>query len=196
MYEERRKELREVESAIDIEVFDAVEVDFAPTAEDEIRAFLDEADFDYAIGSVHYLDGVHTSKHGAFADRDDVDELLDQYYDDLVALIESDLFDVVAHVDVFRRTPELRGYDDEFQFERVAAALDDSRTIPEINAGRADRECGTVHPAPEFYEVLAGCDVSFALGTDSHRPDEIVPRVDHLREFVAETAVDPALIHR
>ena len=191
-YERRRDGIETVRERFDIRVFDAVEMDYDPEDETAIREFLDEAAFDYAIGSVHYLDGVNVHVQPYFEGKSEAErrELVDQYFDKLVALAESELFDVAAHPDLFERTPALRGLATREQYERAAEAFVNSRTVPEVNAGRALREYGEFHPNPTFLDVLAEYDVELTAGTDSHDPEDVGPRKEAIEGVLAERGLE------
>ena len=192
-YERRRHAIERLRERADITVFDAVEMDYDPRDEVEIRAFLDEAGFDYAIGSVHSVGGYNIQSPGQFDGMtdDELDRVVDHYFDNLVALAESELFEVAAHPDLFERTPQLRGRATEDHYRRAATAFADSRTVPEINAGRALAEEDFVHPHGSFLDELLARDVAITVGTDSHRPHEIGDRATFLDEFTDEWGVEP-----
>jgi len=196
-YERRREAIGDLRERFDIAIHDAVELDYDMRDEDAIRAFLAEADFDYAIGSVHFLDDVNVHVEPYFADESETDRdaYVDQYFDNLVALAESELFDIAAHVDLVERNPALRGYATEEQYHRAAEAFANSHTVPEINAGRVLSEYGEFHPTPEFLEILLEHDVEFTLGTDSHEPDEIAARKERIETLVATHGIDPVTVH-
>ena len=120
----------------------------------------------------------------------ELDALIDRYFDEIVAMIDSELFDIAAHPDLVERTPHLPGRAMEHHYERVAGALSDSRTVPEINAGRALRDDGVVHPNPDFLDVLVDHDLQFTLGTNAHHPDEYEPRAAFLADFADEHGLD------
>jgi histidinol-phosphatase (PHP family) len=193
LYERRRSAIAELSDSYDLRVFDAAEMDYEPDAEGEIRSFLDEAGFDYAIGSVHALDGVNVHTVSYFADADERRrrEYVETYFEKVVALAESELFEVAGHVDLVERNEALRGLATREQYERVADAFADSRTVPEVNAGRVHGDYGTLHPAPDLFDVLRERGVEFAVGSDAHAPDEIAPRADELREFADRAGFDP-----
>ncbi|GAB7020587.1 PHP domain-containing protein [Halostagnicola bangensis] len=192
-YERRRRGIERVREQTEIAVYDAVEMDYHPDDEAEIRSFLEEANFDYAIGSVHELAGRNVQVPSHFSDESDagLDDLVEQYVESLVQLIESELFDVAAHLDLFERTSPLAGRATINQYERIARAFDDSRTVPEINAGRALRDRAIVHPRPGLLEILLDHGVAFTIGSDSHAPIEVENRTPFLQEFVDEKGVTP-----
>lgn len=189
-YERRRAAIEELREEFDLRIFDAVEVDYHPADEAAIREFLAEADFDYAVGSVHEIQeaNVHWD-YFADLEEDEQRAAVAEYFDHLVALIESELFDVVAHLDIVERNAALRGYASEEQYERVARALAGSETVPEINAGRIDRDYGEFHPNPAFLSVLADHDVAVTVGSDSHSPDVLRDRIPLLRAKLDATDV-------
>ncbi len=192
-YERRRRAIEQAREAADVEIYDAVEMNYEPRDEGRIREFLTEADFEYSIGSVHAVDGRSVQSPSAFAglSEAELDRVVDRYYETLVALVDSELFDVAAHLDLPERTPPLRGRATEDHYRRVAAALADSRTVPEINAGRALREASIVHPSEPFLDALRERGVGVTVGTDAHRPDEIADRAAFLETYLDDRGIDP-----
>lgn len=190
-YERRREGLAALQERTDVRLFDAVEMDYEPDDEREIATFIEEAGFDYAIGSVHRLDGtnVHHEEHFAGMSDAERERHVAAYFDQLVALVESELFDVAAHLDLVERNPVLRGYATREQYHRVAAALEDSRTVPELNGGRVLDEYGSIHPTDAFLDVLLEYDVAFVLGSDAHEPESIEPTIDELASVVERRGV-------
>ncbi|SEL33593.1 PHP domain-containing protein [Haloferax larsenii] len=193
-YDRRRSAIERFREQFDIEIYDAVEMDYDPRDEDAIGEFLDEAGFQYAIGSVHHLEDVHVHYEPYFADKSEPERaaLVDTYFEKLVALIDSELFDIVAHLDLFERNSVLRGFATETHYRQVAEALERSKTSAELNAGRVFDDFGHYHPTPPFLQVLREYDVSFTVGTDSHAPGELTKRVPHVADFFGELGIEPA----
>ncbi|WP_255167975.1 PHP domain-containing protein [Natrononativus amylolyticus] len=192
-YERRRAALEALAAETGLRLYDAVELDYDPRDEAAIEAFLEEAGFEYAIGSVHEMDGtvIFDQDHFAAKSESAIVDLIDDYYARLCALIESELFDVVAHLDAIERTPALRGYTTANHWQAVADALAASSTLPEINAGAIDGY-GEYHPEPAFLEALRAADVSFVPGTDSHRGPELEARTAALATRFGELGLEPA----
>lgn len=189
----RRTGLDRLRERTSIDLYDAVEMDFDPRDEAAIRQFLDEVPFEYTIGSVHWVDGLNVQVTDAFAgmDDDELDSIVDTYFDTVISLIESEIFDIAAHVDVIERNPVLRDRASNRHYHRVAEAFTASRTVPEINAGRATGEPEIVHPSPPFLARLRAHDLRFTVGSDAHRPDEFGDRTAFLTSFLAEHGIDP-----
>lgn len=197
-YEERREAIADLRSEVDIAIYDAVEMTYAPDKEAAIDRFLDRANFDYTIGSVHFLESYDITKPGPFVglSPEEKRRVVDEYFDWQVALVESDLFDVVGHLDLPERVPALQDVATRDHYERVAAALTDSHTLPEINAGRSLR-LDVFHPNPTFLDVFRDAGVPFVVGTDSHRPHEVGSRFAAVRalrrQYDVEVTALPAL---
>jgi histidinol-phosphatase (PHP family) len=192
-YERRREGIETVRENFDLRVFDAVEMDYEPEDERSIEAFLDAAGFDYAIGSVHVLDGVNVHVESYFDRKPETErrELVDRYFEKLVALADSELFEVAAHPDLLQRNPAFRGLATDEHYRRAAEAFADSRTVPEVNAGRALGEYGELHPNGAFLDTLLDHGVDVTAGTDSHDPDAIGPRVERIEAELDERGVQP-----
>ena len=191
-YEQRRAVVDAAREDTSLTLYDAAEVSYVASEADAIRAFLSTADFAYTIGSVHFADQYDYTATGQYAAADDETRraAVKRYYDAVVDLVDSELFDVLGHLDLPERLPTLRGLSTAADYERVAAALADSRTVPEINAGRVDRSLNRVHPDPEMLASFHDHGVEFVLGTDSHTPDELATRVPALEAAINRSAVD------
>lgn len=192
-YERRRRAIEGLREDADLEIYDAVEMDYDPRDEAEIRDFFERANFDYTIGSVHDISEMNVQVRSNFEGMSDgeLDAIVDRYFENLSALVESELFDVAAHPDLIERTPELRGHASDAHYRRLARAFTESRTVPEINAGRALTDAGIVHPSERFLAILREFDVSFAVGSDSHVPDQIGRRREFLDDHLDTLAIEP-----
>ncbi|MFB6138630.1 MAG: histidinol-phosphatase HisJ family protein [Halobacteriaceae archaeon] len=192
-YEERRADIEAVRAETPIDVFDAAEVSYVPDAEAEIAAFLDRADFEYTVGSVHFAGPYDYTGGAQYAHADEAARraAVETYFETVVDLVESELFDVAGHLDLVQRIPPLRGFAERRHYEALAGAFADSRTVPEINAGHLTRAYGEIHPEPRYLAFLRERGVEFALGTDAHRPHEVRERIAALEERGITADVTP-----
>ncbi|QLH76603.1 PHP domain-containing protein [Halosimplex rubrum] len=185
-YERRREAIERFRPRTDLTVYDAAEVSYVADAEAETADLLAAAEFDYTIGSVHFAGEYDYTTASGYADASEAERraAVERYFDAVVAAVDSELFDVLGHLDLPERMAPLRGHARRSDYERVAAALADSETVPEINAGRVHDSLGRAHPDPAMLDAFLDRDVRFVLGTDSHSPREIERRVPALREVV------------
>ncbi len=200
-YERRREAIEDVRADADVAVFDAAEVDYHPDDQPLVEDFLATADFDYHVGSVHLVGGANVH----VADPDDPAAFVERYVELVETMVESELFAVAGHVDLPERNPNVRSVMDREQYDRLARAFADSRTVPEINAGRANRDIdhpaddtdgpGFFHPVPEFLDALAAHDVAVVAGSDAHDSNDLLERTALLERRFADAGLEPAEIH-
>ncbi|AZU62769.1 histidinol phosphate phosphatase domain-containing protein [Neobacillus mesonae] len=159
-----------------------IEADYFPGGEEELKKLLEQFEWDYAIGSVHFI-------HGWGFDNPDTQELFNEYnleglYEDFFNVVEkairSKLFNFVAHLDnlkVFNYRPDeklLLPY-----YEKIARALIETDTATEINAGLYYRyPVKEMCPSPRFLDVLIDKGVALTTSSDSHFPDDIGAYID------------------
>ncbi len=194
-YERRREALSELRQEYDLEIYDAVEIDYEADAEDRIGRFLDSAAFRYSIGSVHYVRGRPALSFESFADEttDQRRQFVDAYYQAVTDLIESELFEIAAHVDLPESHPDLAGLTTSAHARKIADAFDNSRTIPELNAGQSVRDNpADFHPGGTVLETLLDHGISFTVGTDAHEPDHFTDCVPALRRKLGEMGIEPS----
>lgn len=170
-----------------------IEADYFPGGEEELKALLGNYEWDYVIGSVHYI-------YGWGFDNPDTQERFQHYqleelYKDFFGVVEkairSKLFQFVAHLDnlkVFTYRPEesllLPLY------EKIAEALVETDTATEINAGLFYRyPVKEMCPSPAFLDVLTKAGVHFTTSSDSHFPDDIGVFIDQNTKTLLEKGI-------
>ncbi len=81
-----------------------IEVDFVPGGEDRLANLLEARDFDYVVGSVHFLgDGaVDMDDYSVWDTGRSVEEIWRRYFETLGEAARSGLFDILAHPDLVK----------------------------------------------------------------------------------------------
>src|SRR5690625_4428446 len=81
----------------DLPIKMGIEMDYTPGQEKLMESFIEGHPFDYVIGSVHWIGdwGIDLADFQAEYDRRDIKEVYEQYYDRIVTLAQSKLFDIV-----------------------------------------------------------------------------------------------------
>ncbi|WP_434521099.1 PHP domain-containing protein [Halorubrum sp. AS12] len=191
-YERRRELIETVRTDVDVSLYDATEMSYVERDVDAIREFLRTADFDYTVGSVHFAGEYDYTSDAPYVDvsAEARRAAVERYYDAVVSLVESELFDVLGHLDLPERLETLRGHSRPNDYDRVATALAASRTVPEVNAGRINRSLGRLHPNPSMFSRFEDHGVEFVLGSDSHRPDELTDRVPALQASIDDATIE------
>ncbi len=91
-----------------------VECDFVPGAEDRTAGLLEARDFDYVVGSVHFLGEAAVDHEGwdVWDRQGSPDEVWRRYFEALAECARSGLFDILAHPDLVKVWGRGRPYPD------------------------------------------------------------------------------------
>jgi histidinol-phosphatase (PHP family) len=155
-----------------------IEADFVPGREDRLANLLEAREWDYVVGSIHFL-----GDHALDYDRFDVwttgqspDRIWARYFEWLGEAAGSGLFDILAHPDLVKVWgPERPRPDGDLRrfYERAMDGIADSRIAIEVSTAGLRKPVGELYPALPFLEMCleAGCPV--ALSSDAHTPDQL-----------------------
>lgn len=174
-----------------------IEADFVPGAEDRLGNLLEARDFDYVVGSVHFI------RDGA-VDMDDYsvwtadpsglrpEEVWRRYFDTIRESARSGLFDVIAHPDLVKywgdlnRTPagDLRRY-----YEPAVEGIAEAGVAVEVSTAGLRKPAGELYPARAFLEMCVDAGVPVALSSDAHRPEDVGADYGRALELLEETGV-------
>ncbi|WP_078551809.1 histidinol phosphate phosphatase domain-containing protein [Bacillus alkalicellulosilyticus] len=163
-----------------------LETDYFPGCENELQPLIDGYDWDFIIGSVHFIHGWgfdNPATEHLFLEYN-LEILYDEFFDIVEKAIRSRMFDFIAHLDnlkVFGHRPQelkLIPY-----YRRIAKALVETHTPTEVNAGLFYRyPIKEMCPSPTFLEVLCAEGVLFTLSSDAHFPQ-------HLGNYIYENTL-------
>jgi histidinol-phosphatase (PHP family) len=178
----------------------SIEMDYTPGSHKEMESFISSYPFDYVIGSVHWVDdfGIDLAEYRKEWDRRDLYETYRAYYDQIVTLAESNLFDIVGHLDlvkIFNYIPK----DEEFlmeQYERVTDALKNSKTCVEISSAGLRKPVGILYPAPELLTLCFEKGIPIVLSSDAHEPHQVGENYEASIELAKKTGYTTLMTFR
>lgn len=164
-----------------------IEMDYTPGKEKEMEAFINAYPFDYVIGSIHWIGqwGIDLMEFRDEYKRRNINEVYQAYFDQVVTLAESKLFDFVGHIDlvkIFSYRPD----DQEFleqQYDRAVQALAASGTSIEISTAGLRKPVGEIYPDPILLKKCFEAGVTIVLCSDAHRPDHVGYKYDQAIEL-------------
>jgi histidinol-phosphatase (PHP family) len=163
-----------------------IEADFVPGAEDRMANLLEARDFDYVVGSVHFMrDGAvdmddYSVWHSSGARS--AEEVWTRYFEAIGEAARSGLFDIAAHPDLVkywgpnppsqprRRSPDgdLRRY-----YEPAVEGIAEAGIAVEVSTAGLRKPAGELYPARAFLEMCVEAGVPVALSSDAHRPEDV-----------------------
>lgn len=170
-----------------------IKADYFLGSEEDLKELLDVYEWDYIIGSVHYIYGWgfdNPDTQGHFDDYD-LEVLYTDFFEVVEKAIRSKIFNFVAHLDnlkVFNYRPnESRLIK---HYEKIAKALIETDTATEINAGLFYRyPVKEMCPSPAFLDILINEGVIFTTSSDSHFPGDIGVFIDQNTETLLKKGV-------
>lgn len=150
-----------------IKVSFGLEICWFEQHEDLIRNLADRNYFDYLLGSVHWIDNwTFNQRKYQWLGRD-TDKIYRRYYEMSNTLIESDIFDIIAHPDLIRCHGIYPSYDLSQTYMHLCENAKVHNVAIEMNTSK---EPGI---NPLFLEIAKKTGVSFSTGSDAHRPEDV-----------------------
>ncbi|TLS35625.1 histidinol-phosphatase [Pseudalkalibacillus caeni] len=173
------------DNGIDVKM--AIEMDYTPGKHKEMADFIHSYPFDYVIGSVHWIGdfGIDLSDYLHEWENRNLHDIYRGYFDQVVTLAESNLFDIVGHLDlvkIFKYIP----VDEDFlleQFDRATTALSNSRTCVEISTAGLRKPIGELYPDPRLLQMCYDKKIPIVLSSDAHVPGDVGADYDKAVEF-------------
>jgi histidinol-phosphatase (PHP family) len=176
-----------------------IEADFVAGREDRMAALLDARDWDYVVGSVHFLRDQAVDLHGldGWTEYDvwrseDPERVWERYFETLGEAARSGLFDVLAHPDLVKvwgaAAPQPEGDVRRF-YERAIEPIAESGVAVEVSTAGLRKPVGEIYPARGFLELCLEAGLAVSLSSDAHEPDELGYQYDRALELLAGLGV-------
>jgi histidinol-phosphatase (PHP family) len=172
-----------------------IECDFIPGAEDRTASMLKARDFDYVVGSVHFLGNEAVDHPGwdVWGGSEDPDEVWRRYFETLAECARSGLFDILAHPDlvkVWGRAQPLPERDLRYFYEPAVEAIAASGIAVEVSTAGLRKPVGELYPARGFAELCVEAGAPFALSSDAHLPEQVGFGYDAAVDFLEGLGVE------
>ena len=155
-----------------------IEMDFVPGREDRIANVLERCEWDYVVGSVHFLrdHSVDAEDYSIWGTGESPDKIWRRYFETVAEAARSGLYDIMAHPDlvkVWGRAAPIPEGDLRRYYEPAVEAFADSGVAVELSTAGWRKPVGEQYPALPFLEMLldAGCPI--ALSSDAHEPEQL-----------------------
>ena len=172
-----------------------IEADFIPGREDRMAALLAGRDFDYVVGSIHFVgDGaLDYDLYDIWSAASSPEKVWRTYFDWLGQAAASGMFDILAHPDLVKywgraRRPwpegDLRRFY-EIAMEGIAA----SGIAVEVSTAGLRKPVGELYPARELLEMVVEAGNPIALSSDAHMPEDLGRDYDQALAVLGELGV-------
>jgi histidinol-phosphatase (PHP family) len=152
-----------------------LEADYAEGHEDELARWLERADWDLVLGSVHWVGGGWIDAPGSAARflSEGTESLYREYYRLVARAARTGFFDVLTHFDL----PKKHGHRPETPFrDAEAAAIEAARNAGcavEISSAGLRKPAREAYPEPRLLSGLVDAGVPVTFSSDAHAPAEV-----------------------
>ena len=171
-----------------------IEADFVPGREDRLAHLLEAHDFDYVIGSVHFVGGeaVDHPDYDIWGGVKRPEEIWTRYFEWLGEAAASGLFDVLAHPDLVKvwggRRP-LPDRDLRFFYDIAMEAIADSGVAVEVSTAGLRKPVGELYPSRAMLEMVLDAGNPLVLSSDAHAPGDVARDYEQALELLDELGV-------
>jgi histidinol-phosphatase (PHP family) len=170
------REVRRLQQAFpEIRLKLALEADFIVGHEAELRDVLRAYEWDYLIGSVHFIDGwgIDDERYKAGFDSWDIDELYECYFDHVCRAAETGIYQVMGHLDLVKKFGHRPRRSLDNLYRRTAQRLKAADVCIEVNTSGLRKPVAEMYPHPDLVKACREAGVPVTLGSDAHQPDRV-----------------------
>lgn len=166
-----------------------LEVDFIPGHERWIQTMAERYDWDYFIGSVHYVSGNwdfdNPAKLDQWNDRNPYEVWAD-YFRRLTDAAASGLFQIIGHADLPKKFGHRPAQDCSELYTTFLSACADTQTCIELNTAGLRKDCAEIYPSLQLLQMAQKTGVQITFGSDAHAPDEVGMNFEEAVQLASE----------
>jgi histidinol-phosphatase (PHP family) len=171
-----------------------IEADFVPGREDRMAGLLDGRDWDYVVGSVHFLGdaAVDYDRYDVWTTGESPDRVWRRYFEWLGEAAMSGLFDVLAHPDLVKHWGRERPWperDLRYYYEVAMEGIAESGIAVEISTAGLRKPVAEIYPSRAFLEMVVDAGNPITLSSDAHTPDQVGYGYDRALELLDSLGV-------
>ena len=158
----------------DIEILLGYEVDYMPQNKYMEPRILN-ANVDYLIGSVHFLNGWGFDNPAYIKDykNKDIDKIWIDYFEAIKQLAKSKYFNIVGHLDLIKVFNFLPKKDIKYIALDALKEIKKSNMILEINTSGLRKPIKEIYPSKQLLELAFDLDIQITFSSDAHKIGDI-----------------------
>lgn len=169
----------------DVKIKFGLEVCYISKTADLIDGILKEYKFDFLTGSVHYIDNWGFDHKAEFWKGIDVDKAYKKYYEIMADLIESKIFDGLAHPDSIKCFNHYSSFDLKDTYIKMANLINKSNMYAEQSGGLAlNYGFSEIGMNKVMLQVFKENNVKMRTASDAHRPEHVGANIHELYQLI------------
>ena len=163
-----------------------IEADYVAGRENRLATFLEQREWDFVIGSVHFVRDAAVDLEGpdwehVWGRGDRPDRIWQRYFETLAEAARSGLYDVMAHPDLVKVWGSARPQperDPRHYYEPAVEAMLEAGVAMELSTAGLRKPVGELYPGPALLAMAVDAGLPIALSSDAHVPDQVGFRYD------------------
>ncbi len=133
------------------------------------------ADVDYLIGSVHFLEGWGFDNPEFIGkwEEQNIDEIWQKYFDTIEEMAKSKLFNIVGHLDlikVFKFMPKNNIVE---MATKALNAIKEADMVLELNVSGYRKKVQEAYPSRALLELAFSLNIPITFSSDAHKPEQV-----------------------
>lgn len=176
-----------------------LEMDWLPLEEEFVRKSCSAHDYDYLIGSVHFLGnwGFDDSR-GPWenASQEECEQFYMSYFSHWLSMLKSGLFQIAGHPDLIKIYSVekfhiwLNKEGARKQIHECLLALKESGMAMEVSSAGLRKVCNEIYPCPVIMEMAASLDLPISFASDAHNIGDVGADFASLAKYAASFGYD------
>ena len=193
-----------------LQIYRSLEIDYIPGLIGPATSFIKEANLDYTIGSIHFVDryenGTHWEIDGTAAIFDDglqkifggdIQNAVTRYYDLTRMMVREECPDVIGHIDKIKmQNPDSKYFSEDADWYKteVLRTLDvikGTKAIIEVNTrGLYKKKTTEPYPGKWMLGEILKRKIPVMVNSDSHHPKEITAEFEATFSLLKEAGFE------
>jgi histidinol-phosphatase (PHP family) len=171
-----------------------IEADFVPGREDRMANLLEAREWDYVVGSIHFLGDFALDVRGEFDiwRSGQPDKVWARYFETLGEAARTGMFDILAHPDLVKvwgqGAPAPDGDLRRF-YELAMDGIAESDVAVEVSTAGLRKPAGEIYPDRAFLELCLEAGRPISLSSDAHLPEHLAHEYERAVDWLGEIGV-------
>ena len=171
-----------------------IEADFIPGREEQMRNVLEQREWDYVVGSIHFLSegALDYDKYDVWNSGRSPDYVWRTYFEWLGELAATGMYDILAHPDLVKHWGQQRPWPEKdlrFYYDIAMERIAESGIAIEVSTAGLRKPVGEIYPSSAFLEMIVDAGNPIALSSDAHTTEHLGFGYDEAVQFLADHGV-------
>jgi histidinol-phosphatase (PHP family) len=164
----------------------AIEIDHLDWATDWNQKFIAENDFDFVLGSVHFVGprGQERPLFGPEYGRDELESLCEGYYLAIADSVKSGMFDIISHFDIIKKFGSFTSKRVDQLIVEAMTQIKNAGICIEINTSGLRKPEKEMYPSERILAIARELQIPLTIGSDAHTPEDVGRDFDTIVDLV------------